>query len=319
MRRRPILTALVRPARRRAPRVLLAAALACAAAGAAHAQDLEPRRWSHQPVGTNVGGLSYAYTDGDLQFDPVLEISGATVESHTVVAGYSRWFAMGETTARFDAILPYGHSRWEGLLSGAPASVSREGFGDPWVRLSVNLVGAPAVDAQGYREYHAGERVHTVAGVALGVKLPLGQYDKDRLLNIGANRFVFRPQAGVVHRRGPWSYELTGSAFLYTDNTDFFGGRTLSQDPMGALQGHVVRTFPNRMWASASAGYSWGGETRVDGVSKDDSRSYVLSALSVGMPVGDSQALKVVYTRGDTKQLVGVDANTLVVSWSLRF
>ena len=38
------------------------------------AQDLEPRRWAHIPVGTNIGGVGYAFTAGDLEFDPVLEI-----------------------------------------------------------------------------------------------------------------------------------------------------------------------------------------------------------------------------------------------------
>ena len=57
------------------PRALLVVCLVWH--GAAFAQDLEPRRWTHMPVGTSVGGLSYVYTDGDLSLDPVLEISNA--------------------------------------------------------------------------------------------------------------------------------------------------------------------------------------------------------------------------------------------------
>jgi hypothetical protein len=37
-------------------------------ASAAHAQDLEPRRWSHMPVGTDYAGLGYAYSEGNIAF-----------------------------------------------------------------------------------------------------------------------------------------------------------------------------------------------------------------------------------------------------------
>jgi hypothetical protein len=30
-----------------------------------HAQDIEPRRWSHLPLDTNFLGVGYAYTNGD--------------------------------------------------------------------------------------------------------------------------------------------------------------------------------------------------------------------------------------------------------------
>jgi hypothetical protein len=30
------------------------------------AQDIEPRRWSHLPLGSNFGGVAYAYTEGDI-------------------------------------------------------------------------------------------------------------------------------------------------------------------------------------------------------------------------------------------------------------
>lgn len=31
-----------------------------------HAQDIEPRRWSHLPIGANFAGAAYAYTTGDI-------------------------------------------------------------------------------------------------------------------------------------------------------------------------------------------------------------------------------------------------------------
>jgi len=81
----------------------------------------------------------------------------------------------------------------------------------------------------------------------------------------------------------------------------------------------VVHTFPNKLWASVSAGYSWGGESEVNGSSSDDERSDILSALSFGLPIGKTQALKFVFLHGDTQRDVGSDSDTLAVSWTVRF
>ena len=48
-----------------------------------HAQDIEPRRWSHLPLGSNFGGMAYAYTEGDIFLNPVLRIEDGEFEMHT--------------------------------------------------------------------------------------------------------------------------------------------------------------------------------------------------------------------------------------------
>ena len=37
-------------------------------------QDIEPRRWSHLPIGGNFAGAGYAYTTGEIYFDPALRL-----------------------------------------------------------------------------------------------------------------------------------------------------------------------------------------------------------------------------------------------------
>ena len=107
-------------------------------------------------------------------------------------------------------------------------------------------------------------------GAAIAVGVPLGEYYEDKLLNIGYNRFSIRPQIGVVHTEGPWSYELTGSIFFFTDNDDFYNNNTREQDPLYTLQTHLVYLFKPGLWASFGAGYGWGGLSQVNGESKDD-------------------------------------------------
>jgi len=72
------------------------------------------------------------------------------------------------------------------------------------------------------------------------VLLPLGKHDDDKLLNLGNNRFAVTPQLGVVHTRGHWSSELTGSVSFFTDNSDFLIDQTREQDPIYDEPTHVI-------------------------------------------------------------------------------
>jgi hypothetical protein len=88
----------------------------------------------------------------------------------------------------------------------------------------------------------------------LVVQLPTGDYMDEKLINLGTNRFTFRPQLGVVHNRGKWSMELTGAVYLYTDNDDFFNGNKLEQDPYYTIQTHLIYAFRPGVGPSARGG-----------------------------------------------------------------
>ncbi len=42
------------------------------------AQDMEPRRWSHLPIGQNIAGVGYLYTEANIFFSPILKITNGT-------------------------------------------------------------------------------------------------------------------------------------------------------------------------------------------------------------------------------------------------
>jgi len=114
------------------------------AAGVATAQELEPRRWTHLPVGANFIGIGSAYTDQKILFDPTLQLENVRGELYTAVASYTHVLNVFGKTGRIDLLLPYTTARWDGLLEGEPASTRRRGFNDPHVRFAVNLIGSPA-------------------------------------------------------------------------------------------------------------------------------------------------------------------------------
>ena len=303
----------------RLPLLLTGVWLSVFCAGSVLAQDVEPRRWTPFPVGTNVVGVAYAYGGGDIAFDPVTRIDDADFQQQSVISSYVHSFGLFGKTARVDVNVPYHSGRWEGRLDGTPTSVRRRGFGDPRVRLSVDLVGPPAMDPQRFRDYMARHPVQTIAGFGVAVRVPLGEYKDDKLINLGQNRYRIRPQLGVLHMRGPWSYELTTSVFFFTNNDDFFGGVRRKQDPIYAAQAHVVRTLATGAWVSAGAAYGWGGENEFDGDASSDEKSDLLFGVALGLPVGRSQAVSLRYIGRRTRRDTGSDTDRLALGWTIRF
>ncbi len=98
------------------------------------AEEMEARRWTHLPTGTNIFGAAVVHTNGDIFLDPVLRIEEGEVEADTVVTSYLHAFDLFGKSARMDIRLPYQRVRWEGVLDGEHRSVQREGLGDPLLR-----------------------------------------------------------------------------------------------------------------------------------------------------------------------------------------
>jgi hypothetical protein len=299
--------------------VLVAGLLFAAGARAAVAQEMEPRRWTHLPVGTNIGGLGYIFTDGDVHTDPVTQIDDVEVQMHTALASFHHYFSLADLTARVDVMVPYQSGRWEGLLSGVPTTVRREGLEDPRIRLSVSFAGAPALGAKEFREYYKDQKDHTIVGAALAVRVPLGEYMDDKLINLGENRYSFQAQIGAVHITGPWSFELTGSSTFFTANDEFFGGQRLEQDPLQAVQVHVVRSFDAGFWVSAGSAYGWAGETEIEGVRKHDDRSNLLYGVSVGFSVAATHSFRAGFIRQEALEDIGLDVNHVLLTWAMLF
>ena len=285
-------------------------------AAPSHAQDLEPRRWSQLPTGINFIGVGLAYSEGDIFVDPVLQIENAEVELVSAGASYIRTFGLFGRSARFDVTVPFADGHWQGLLEGEPDSVRRQGLGDPRFRLSVLLYGGPALDRREFAESPASS---TVVGFGLSLVVPLGEYFDEGLINLGQNRWIIRPQLGITHTRGKWTAELTGSIYYYTENDSFYQGTTLENDPLYAVQGHLIYTFRPGLWASLSTAYGDGGEPTISGVPKDAETENWLSAISVGLPISRSQGIRMSYIWSRTQVPTGVDMDTILLSYSRMF
>lgn len=280
------------------------------------AEELEPRRWAHLPINTNFAGSGYAYTEADIDFNPLLKVEDGQVELHTWAAKYIRTFALFDKTARVGLLQAYQDGRWTGILDGVPATVKRSGWTDTLLRFAINLYGAPPLQGKEYAAYRAQAEVETIVGAGLSVQLPTGDYMDDKLINLGTNRFTFRPQLGVIHTRGNWSAEATGTVVLYTDNDQFYNGKKLEQDPLYTVHGHLIYTFKPKLWASLSAGYDYGGESTVNGTKNNDRKQNLAWALSYGFPISRHFGAKTTYIGTRTQESTGIDSDTLAVGIS---
>jgi len=268
-------------------------------------------------MGANFAGGGYAYTEADISVDPVLRIENVKMEMHTWALKYIRTFELFQKSARIGFAQGFQEERWTGLLDGVPTSIKRSGLSDSVLRFAINLYGAPPLEGKEFAAYRATVDVETIVGTALVVHLPTGDYMDDKLINLGTNRFTFRPQLGVVHNRGKWSMELTGSVWLYTDNDDFFNGNELEKDPFYTLQTHLIYTFRPGLWAAAGAGYGYGGESTVSGVDKNDRRENLAWVLSAGYSITRQLGVKVAYLGFRAQESVGRDTDSISVSFSV--
>ncbi len=283
------------------------------------AQDLEPRRWSHLPTGQNIVGVGYVYTEANVFFSPVWKLTDGTSRINSLGFTAIHTFDLAGKSARFSLLLPYLSGRWEGDVDGKFQIIHRRGVGDPRLRLSVNLYGAPALKGSEFAQYSAEHTTNTVVGASISVSVPLGKYCDECLINVGNNRWSVRPQIGVVHTRGPLEFELTGSAFVFTDNDSFFDNLILKQTTMYTVQTHLIYNFRRGLWASLSTGYGIGGRIRIDQQKTIFEVDNWIWAASLGLPIGKTQSLKLTWLSGRTQNLVGRDSDNLLLGWSMRW
>jgi len=298
---------------------LLLALVVLLLARPAHGQDIEPRRWSHMPIGANFAGAAYAYTTGDITLEPELRIQNAESDLQTIGLKYIRSFGLFGKSARVEVAQPYQIGHWSGLLNGVPAKVERDGLADGSLRFAVNLFGAPPLEGKEFAEYRAKADSETIVGFGLVLQLPTGQYYDDKLINLGNNRVAIRPQLGAIHNFGKWSVELTAAVSFFTENDDFFHGKRLEQDPIYTADAHLVYTFRPGLWLAASFGYGGGGGTTVNGAASDNRQSNLGFGFGLGIPVTRAIGVKLAYIGTRTEARTGMNADTFTCAVAVAF
>jgi hypothetical protein len=274
------------------------------------AQELEPGAYQNAPIGVNVIIAGYGYSTGNVLVDAALPVEGAKAQIHGLAIGYLRTIDLFGRAGKFDVVIPLSSAHFEGVVAGEFRTRDPKGLADPRLRLSVNLLGSPALDLPEFVRY----RQRTILGASLQVAVPLGQYDGERLINLGANRWAFRPELGISQAVGRWVFEGGAGVWLFTDNDDYFGASTLSQRPLVFAKASAIYSFRRNLWTSFSYGRATGGETELDGVFRNDIQQNDRIAATLALPAGRVGALRFVFTSGLTTRL-GADFDSVSVTY----
>jgi hypothetical protein len=263
-------------------------------AASVSAQELEPRSYSASPVGTNFFGATYTYLSGDVLTDPSLPISDIQAHINILTLGYLRTFAIAGRSASLGFGMPFARGNVSGNVFDAPHEVYRAGLGDLRLRFALALLGDPALTPAEFAS-----RVPTTSiGVSLTMIAPTGQYVPSHLINVGTNRWAFKPEIGISQPIGKWFVETSGGVWFYTDNNDFLGGNKRSERPLAVVQLHAGYQFRTSLWVSADIGYYAGGRTAVNGVPNDDARSNTRYGLTFSAPLARGWSAKLALSQG---------------------
>ena len=295
-------------------RLLVGAALFGAGFGVASAQQLEPRAYAPSPVGVSILGAPYAYQWGSVITDPSLPVQNVDAKVDAVAAFYNRTFSFFGRSASALVAMPWVWAKVSGDVGEERRSISRSGQGDLQLRLASNILGGPALTPQEF----AREAPSTTLGASLTVLMPTGQYDPSKLINIGTHRWAFKPELGLAHPIGKWTLEAYVGGWFFTVNDDFFGGHRRAQDPILAVQAHVIYTFLPGLWLSLDGTWYSGGQTIVDGVAGFDRQQNSRIGATAAVPIGHGHMLKLAWAKGASVR-VGQDFSAVGLTYQYRW
>jgi hypothetical protein len=282
--------------------------------GDVRAQDMEPRSYAVVPVGLHAMAFSYTFSNGNVITEGSSPVQDLKVTNNVMNLGYVQTFSLFGKLSRVAVGLPYGFLNGTARFRGADTAGSRNGFYDGRIKIGMNLFGSPVLHPANFIKFEE----HTVLGVSLVISVPVGQYFPSKLINLGSNRWGFKPEIGASHREGRLFYEAYAGIWLYTNNGEYFQKTSLSQKALYSFQGHVDYTFQHGKYVALNGGFAQGGETYVSDIEQDNVQQNWRIGATFSTPVFNKhQSVKAMVNTGvATRAGQNYTAFTLVYQYS---
>jgi hypothetical protein len=201
--------------------------------------------------------------------DTSLVVTGANIDLNQGTIDYTRYFGLLHRLMWLEAAVPV--AGLGGSVSGTTIKGSTTGAGDSSYQVAMLFKGGPALTVAELQNY----RPTTTLGGSLTVTAPTGLYNSKKILNLGSDRWSFKPEIAFSHPFGAdqnWEFDAYVNASIYTENTSYHGRQILRQEALPGLEGHISYAFNERIWASLDTRYSFSGATLVDGVSQNNAQ-----------------------------------------------
>jgi len=275
-------------------------------------QDLDPRAYLWVPVKTNTLVTGFSYSEGGVVTDPTLPLQDLEASVQVASVGYVHAFNLFGLTAQALVVQPYSWAQASATVGGQPESITRSGLADTRLRLTVLVHGAPAL---GLQEFMKAPK-KTIVGVSMNLVAPTGQFFSDKLINLGTNRWSFRPELALSQPVGKrWLVDAYAGVWFFTNNHSFYPGNSVrTQQPMGAFQAHFSYNITPRFWVALNTTYYTGGQSSVNDIYNDDRQANARIGITAVMPVGKSNSLKLSFSKGAIVR-IGQDFTTISIGW----
>jgi hypothetical protein len=262
-------------------------------AGFASAQELDPRAYQPAPIRFNAITLVYTHSFGDILFEPSFPAEDVQASLHLEGAAYYRTFDFFGRFANMAVAVPYAAGHLNGSVEGVPREIHRSGLGDIRTRFAVNLKGTPAMSVDEFMKH----RGQTNVGASIVVLAPTGQYDSEKVVNIGQNRWAFKPEVGISKLMNKWQMDIYGGAWFFTENDDF-RGQTLTQNPVGSFQFHLTYNLRPGFWFGVNTNFYAGGRTTINGVPGTLIQRNSRIGGTIAIPIKRNHSIKCAVSRG---------------------
>ncbi len=251
-------------------------------------QDLEPRAYANVPKGINVLAVGYGVNVGNVLTDASLPVKDFKITTQILALNYIHSFALAKKLARIQVSLPLADMHGKLKLNEEDVTGTRTGFADMRIRFGVNLTGSPALEKKDFRQYQE----KAIFGVSFVTSVPTGKYYEDKMINIGNNRWAFKPEMGVSRRFKHVYAEAYLGTWFYTNNTEYMTNKVLKQKPTVTLQGHASYYFKNQMWVGLNTNWYKVGATTIDDVPSGNALDDWRIGATFSSPISKTQSLR---------------------------
>ena len=187
-------------------------------ATSAVAQDLDPRAYARVPTGFTlaIAGVSFSRWSSHR---PTLLVENLHADVLTPSLGVAESFSLFRLTAQGLAALPYSRAHATGDVGDRAQRIDRSGLSDMRLRLSVLVADAPAMTPQQL----AKSPRRPIVGASLTVGAPSGHYYSQRLVNLGTNRWSFKPDVALSYPLAErWLVDVYGGLWLFGTNGSYY-------------------------------------------------------------------------------------------------
>lgn len=276
------------------------------------AQDLDPRAYMRVPIATTTVFSGFAFSHGGVVTDPTLPIDNIKANVQALSFGVSRTFNFLGNTSQVLVVLPYSWAQVSGDLAEQYTEITRSGMADTRLRFTTLLIGGKA----GTLQEIAKAPKKTILGLGLNVVVPTGEFFPEKLINLGTNRWAFRPELALSQPLGKrWLVDVYSGLWLFTNNNSFFPGTSVrSQEPMGAFQTHISYNINPILWVAFDATFYVGGRSSIDNSFRDDRQENSRLGVTAVIPTGKTTSFKFAASTGAVVR-IGQDFTTYSVGW----